>query len=132
MFELVYHSMAKPGLSRDDITKILNKARAFNSINNISGCLLYHNNEFLQILEGEKEVVKDLFSSIGKDDMHSNVYLIMEGEKTERAFPDWSMAYHDFTVNSLGKFVSLSDFTNKPSLAIDLFYAMSQQMLSSR
>ena len=130
MFELVYHSIAKPGITNDEIASLLHKAREFNSANNITGCLLHHNNEFLQILEGKKEAIQDLFLSISKDSRHSHAYLIIEGEKKERTFPKWSMAYNDFKVNYLSKVDSLSDTTNKPSVAIDLFYEMSRQILS--
>lgn len=67
MFELVYHSIAKPGLAQVDITKLLKTAREFNSANSITGCLLHHNEEFLQILEGKKETIKDLYLSIKRE-----------------------------------------------------------------
>ena len=96
MFELVYFSSANPDLTSTGIANILNTARNFNSENNISGCLIYSNNEFLQILEGDKEIVQDLFTRIKKDKRHRNVILLTENSKEERMFPKWDMAFHDF------------------------------------
>ena len=64
MIELVYYSLASENLSSEDVSAMLKNSRKFNSKNNITGCLLYHNSEFLQILEGEKKVVLDLFDGM--------------------------------------------------------------------
>uniref|UniRef100_UPI0040499369 BLUF domain-containing protein n=1 Tax=Fulvivirga sp. TaxID=1931237 RepID=UPI0040499369 len=101
MFELVYNSIGNPNLTAEDKTNILNTSRDFNSKNNITGCLLYHNNQFLQILEGDKKVVQDLYLSIKRDKRHSNVNLLVEGSKKERMFSGWSVAFQEF--NSDGR-----------------------------
>ena len=59
IFELIYYSTASPDLSKNDILNILENSRDFNSKNEITGCLLYHNNEFVQLIEGEEEAVKN-------------------------------------------------------------------------
>ena len=59
IFELIYYSTASPDLSTNDILNILENSRDFNSKNEITGCLLYHNNEFVQLIEGEEEAVKN-------------------------------------------------------------------------
>lgn len=84
MFELKNCSEAKNGLTSTDISDILKVARDFNKKNNITGCLLYHNNEFIQIMEGEKKIVQVLYSKIVKDSRHFNVNLIAEGEKKKK------------------------------------------------
>ncbi len=83
MFELIYCSIAKPDLKSKDIQDILQTAIDFNSKNNITGCLLFHNNEFLQILEGEKSVIQELFASIERDERHSQVILLDQYEKKD-------------------------------------------------
>ena len=86
MFELIYSSVANPDLTHDDISDILVEAREFNLNNNISGCLLFHNNEFIQILEGDKKVVQELFEKIRQDKRHQHVTLLAEEETSERVF----------------------------------------------
>lgn len=101
MFELIYRSVDKKGLSAEDILNILEKSREFNSKNDITGCLLYHDNEFIQILEGNKNLIRILFSKIEKDNRHTHVMLLAENEKEERTFKHWSMAFHELNNNDL-------------------------------
>ena len=57
MFELIYRSIAVPNISDAGINAMLKTLRKFNSENNITGCLLFYNNEFIQILEGEEKTI---------------------------------------------------------------------------
>jgi hypothetical protein len=138
MYELIYISKAKPSLNAVDINNILETSREFNSKNNITGCLLYHNHEFIQILEGEKKVVKDLYADIWADERHYDVTLLSEGNKTGREFKTWSMAYHELSVDERKKmsnklftnnFIALSELAEKPTPAIKLFWSMAKQLL---
>ena len=47
MYELVYKSTVKTKLSDEALKSILEKSRDFNAKNNITGCLIYYNNSFL-------------------------------------------------------------------------------------
>ena len=138
MYELIYRSVAKDDLNADDIEKILETARNFNFQNEITGCLLFHNNEFIQILEGEKHKLLELYDSIKKDKRHRNVMLLAEAEKQERVFPNWSMAYHLLSENDninidkllfVNNFVTLSELIEKPTHVTRLFWLMAKQLL---
>lgn len=131
MFELIYHSISNPSLKAEDISNILQTSRKFNSINNVTGCLLYRGSEFLQILEGDKKVIKDLYASIQRDERHSNVYVIIENEKNERSFGDWSMAFHEFNGDFTDKTLSFSNYIHKQTIATDLFWEMARQIVSN-
>ena len=134
MIELVYYSEASPNLTSEDISDILETARDFNSKNSITGCLLYHNSEFLQVLEGKKKIVLDLFTSIKKDKRHSSVTLIATDNINEKKFSDWSMTYHEFNSNEQEEklfrdnFVAFSEIASKPTEAIDLFWTMAKHI----
>lgn len=137
MFQLVYNSEANLDLTSEDISDILNTSRDFNSRNSITGCLLYYNDEFLQILEGEKEVVQNLFSSIRRDRRHSNVMLLVEDDKNERMFSDWSMAYQEFENHDseknffLKNIAAFSMISDKPNYVIDLFWIMAKHIANN-
>jgi len=75
MYQLIYYSVANPQLVQDDIKNILLKARTFNIAHNITGCLLYHDAIFLQILEGEEAIVKEVYHKIQQDERHTNIHL---------------------------------------------------------
>ncbi len=136
MIELVYYSVANPELTSVDIYNILNTARDYNSKNNITGCLLYHNKEFLQILEGEKQVILDLMEKIKKDKRHSNILFLAQENKTERMFSNWSMAFHEFGTNKIEKelfrnnIISFAEITKRPTHVIDLFLTMAKDIVS--
>lgn len=61
MYQLNYHSISRPGLDLGDLEHILEQANATNSARNISGCLIYHNNRFVQILKGRKKDVLKVY-----------------------------------------------------------------------
>jgi Sensors of blue-light using FAD len=138
MYELVYCSLAKRSLNKNDIPDILNTAKAFNSKNGITGCLLYYKNEFIQILEGEKNVVRELYKNIQHDNRHSAVTLMIDDELEERKFKEWSMAYFELNnhnMNELGNsvfvenFMALSNLAQQPTLTVKLFWKMAKLLI---
>ena len=94
MYQLNYHSKSKPGLGLNELDDILQKAITVNSAKNITGCLIYHNKSFVQILEGKKQDVLDVYDKIKADDRHNNINLLWKNRVEERFFPEWHMAYH--------------------------------------
>lgn len=133
--QIVYYSISVNIIDKDIISDILYSSRINNKKNDITGCLLYHNNVFLQLLEGEKKDVDDLFDVLKSDKRHSNVTLIIEESIEDRMFPDWSMAYRKLEKpkDNLDKFVQSIDFFSKnvpkKTEAIDLFWRMARQIV---
>lgn len=96
MFCLIYRSVAKPSFKSSEVQKMLSGAREYNRKMGITGCLLYYNGEFIQYLEGNQIKVLGLFDKIKKDKRHTDIELISYGEREEREFEKWEMAYEDF------------------------------------
>jgi len=139
MYELTYCSLAKPSISADDILAILKTAKRNNEKNNITGCLLYYNHEFLQVLEGDRQKVKGALTRISKDPRHSNVRILAEGEKKERTFDHWTMAFKELNADEVKKisdsffennFLTFSELVSKPTRTISLFWKRAQYMIS--
>lgn len=95
MYSLIYRSVARDSFNKSMIYKMLSEARDFNAEHGITGCLLYHKGEFIQLLEGAYQEVKTLFERIEKDDRHIQVELLEEEEVSDRLFDEWSMAFQD-------------------------------------
>ncbi|MEB8345470.1 BLUF domain-containing protein [Flavobacteriaceae bacterium KMM 6898] len=95
MYELVYSSKAKNDTDSIKIFEILKTSRTNNLIFGITGCLVFHNNVFVQIIEGDSKYIQNLYQNIEKDERHHQVKLLWEGFIPKRNFNDWSMAYHD-------------------------------------
>ncbi|APG59878.1 BLUF domain-containing protein [Christiangramia salexigens] len=121
MFELVYRSSAIPNLTHTDISNILETAINFNSENSITGCLVYHNHSFLQILEGEENIIQELFVSIRQDVRHTDIELLHEDKIMKRLFKSWNMAYVDLNVlynnNNTDRELFKSNFITYATLA---------------
>ena len=130
IYKLTYESNAKKD-ALVGIQDILKNARAKNGPLNITGCLVYHNGNFVQILEGKKKDVYSLYKTIEKDSRHSNVRLISEELDKDRSFSDWNMAYFDPVSNGFGKadlenfernLLLLAEFSDRLSTTVNLFW----------
>jgi len=103
MFELLYTSVAPQGLSEQELLGLLTKARIKNNQLGITGMMIYHQREVMQILEGEKSVVQAMFDTIVADPRHTRVSVFYEGAICERAFKDWSMAFKSLDQVAINK-----------------------------
>ena len=107
MISLVYRSVASESFDVSQIYHMLSDARDRNVYNDITGCLLFHNNQFLQLLEGEDDKVKTLFEKISNDDRQHEITVICEEQRNGRLFKDWSMAFHDYGQNGTSANIKL-------------------------
>ena len=138
MYELIYCSSSSNDINSDDLKNILNTARTFNTKNDITGCLVYYKNEFVQILEGEKSMVQALYNNIIKDKRHKNTILVAQGEKVKRSFDNWSMAYYELSdddIDNLSEklfvdnFIAFSELVKKPTFSTIMFWSTVKQLL---
>lgn len=95
IFQLVYRSTASRHLPASALLELLERSRANNARLEITGMLLFHSGQFLQMLEGEEAVVRERYAVIGQDERHKWVSLVMTGPGAERDFPDWTMGFRD-------------------------------------
>ena len=93
MYYILYASQATRPLIDSDFQVLLNQCHRNNPQRDITGLLLYHNGNFLQIIEGEKEKVEALYNIIYQDPRHHQIAVIEAGEQTGRNFPDWAMGF---------------------------------------
>ncbi len=107
MHALVYRSIADNSFAIPNIYSMLSRARAYNTEHGITGCLLYHNSKFLQLLEGEEEKIESLFQKISKDSRHRKVEIIEQGILDSRLFNEWSMAFHDYGQNGQSAYIKM-------------------------
>lgn len=108
---LLYTSVAFKDMKIGDLEEILHEAREFNTQHNITGLLLYYPRTFMQVLEGEKETIFELFDRIVCDARHTAVSLTFDEPISMRMFPDWSMGFrlldqgHASAVEGLSRFL---------------------------
>lgn len=92
-FELIYQSFSVRHLKLANLEEILEESYSRNVEFQISGCLIYHNRMFIQVLEGKEEHVMQLMNNIRKDDRNKDVQVIHKGKIKERGFLGWRMSY---------------------------------------
>jgi len=93
--QLIYTSQAASPFDAAALRALLTLARARNTAANVSGMLLHVDGSFLQVLEGEADVVVPLFEKIGRDVRHRRVITLLARELEVRNFADWSMGFFD-------------------------------------
>lgn len=90
LVRLLYASRA-PGLTPDAIDDILARSRAHNPALGITGILCHGGEVFMQVLEGGRTAVNDLYAQIVRDPRHQQVTLLHYEEISERRFSGWTM-----------------------------------------
>jgi Sensors of blue-light using FAD len=68
-------------------------ARVRNRASSVSGCLMFDDVYFTQILEGGEPDVLNIFESIKRDPRHSEIKLLAADHVPVRRFTRWDMAY---------------------------------------
>lgn len=68
-----YVSSANPNLSKEDVADFFKQVNEFNNSHDITGVLLYAETNFFQLIEGDENEIKSLFSRIENDSRHSNI-----------------------------------------------------------
>jgi hypothetical protein len=95
MHQLIYTSTATAPFTADALRELLSRARTTNTGLCVSGMLLHIEGAFLQVLEGEREVVEKLYERILRDRRHTRVLRLVARDIPERNFADWSMGFFD-------------------------------------
>jgi len=93
MIQISYISKATQSMSQDDLEEILRTSRENNGRLGITGMLLYGNNTFVQILEGEEKAVHELIGKIKRDPRHADFHVLKKKTIDRREFADWSMDF---------------------------------------
>ncbi len=94
LLELSYLSEAVSDMSFVGLMRLLETARAFNQKHGITGILLYDNQQFGQIIEGERVNVMKVWKRIQEDKRHHHVELLEICEIPERSFPGWLLRFY--------------------------------------
>ena len=105
--QIVYSSLATKKMLKSDLYMILRQARLNNEQSGVTGILIFSDGYFFQVLEGEENIVADLYQTISADDRHSEIQLLLEEDIEKRSFPDWGMAYATLSAREMGNWAGL-------------------------
>lgn len=91
LVRLMYASRAADVVNQETLSAILKKSRTNNPAHGITGVLCFSGGIFLQVLEGGRTAVSQLYHRIAGDARHDEVELLSYEEVSERRFANWSM-----------------------------------------
>lgn len=89
----MYRSFSKGGTTKKQLDAILEKSQAANAASGVTGLLIFRNNTYLQLLEGEEVNVLNCLKKIRKDPRHHSIATVFLAKSDQRLFPTWSMAH---------------------------------------
>mgnify|MGYP001548538738 CR=1 FL=1 len=93
LVRLVYASKATKSMELKDLGEIHKAARGKNAELGITGLLCYDENVFVQWLEGPRDAVNELYTTILRDWRHDRITLLDYGEVDQRQFQQWEMGF---------------------------------------
>ncbi len=141
LFSLIYLSSAVFPFQPQDLLELLAKSRVSNTSLDVTGMLLFKHGNFLQVLEGEKEIVLALYKKIVRDPRHRKITTVSQEKIMRRDFSDWSMGFRDLaSLDSwpegftpfLETSLTAADFSSDPSRAKRLLLLFKEETFSAR
>jgi hypothetical protein len=91
LVRLLYASRAAAPLTATVVDSILEQSRRNNPRTGITGILCFSDDLFVQVLEGGRDDVCELYNRLARDDRHRNVRILAYEEIQERRFGGWTM-----------------------------------------
>jgi hypothetical protein len=99
MYQLVYTSEATDAFSPDSLEGLLKVARSNNKIKGVTGMLVFCDNQFLQVLEGNPSDVISTYDRIATDPRHESLIVLHRGySHVGKTFSEWSMGFHSLAL----------------------------------
>ncbi len=93
LVRLMYASRAVPAIDQEELVAILKQSKVNNPKLGVTGvlCACFDSRVFMQVLEGGRSAVNQLYNRIAVDPRHTDVELLSYDEISERRFAGWSM-----------------------------------------
>jgi len=93
LVNMTYVSRANLDLSPKALGEILQQAQKNNTVNGVTGMLVFNNNYFLQTIEGPRAQINRLLYGLIIDQRHHDLQLLETRELKHREWSEWSMNY---------------------------------------
>ncbi len=113
---ICYVSSKSNHVSNDDLQKLFEQVINRNKAYNITGVLIFKNNHFFQIMEGEEENVNKAYKNISNDPRHFRIIKLLDKDIKNRLFEDYESGNFSI-VNNFSKLKKLTIYFNWLKLA---------------
>ena len=91
LVRLIYCSRAARAVDGEELAAIVKTSRRNNQRDGITGVLCFSDGHFIQVLEGGRAAVNQLYCRIVADARHAQAMLLCYDEVPERRFAGWAM-----------------------------------------
>jgi hypothetical protein len=105
-------------MSDDELREMLKISRKRNEASGITGMLLYLEPFFMQVLEGEDNIIVQLFERIKKDPRHHKTSPIYRASIQDRRFQNWTMGFEKINNEKIEGFSDVLQKTNAELLNV--------------
>ena len=86
-YAIAYVSSKNSSISEAEVHTVLKNSCNYNNKNDITGLLVYSEGNFFQLIEGEENIIKELYyNTIINDPRHKNIISFVETEIHNSAF----------------------------------------------
>ncbi len=79
------------------LASIVQKSRVSNKLNGVTGAMIHQDGQIIQVIEGQEEVIDQLYEKICNDTRHTEVTELYQKAILQRSFRQWSL--QGLTVN---------------------------------
>lgn len=100
LYFLIYVSRATHPMSLEAIQALVKTAKELNISAGITGCLVYLDGYFMQMLEGKQEKLLSLMDKIKRDPRHTEIKVVIEAPTSGRVFNQWGLVLRDAHLSS--------------------------------
>jgi hypothetical protein len=109
----MYCSRAATGVDGEELSLLLRQCRSHNGEAGITGMLCFSQGLFIQVIEGGRSAVNQLYQRILADPRHHDVVLLVYDEISQRRFAGWTMGQVNMArINT----AMLLKYSERPSL----------------
>ena len=110
MIQTTYISCAAEPPSTEELLALLQQCLKNNAESGVTGMLLYGNETYLQVLEGEENAIDRLVAKIEKDPRHIGIHVLHRKSIEHRQYAGWSMGFKRISDRELHNIEGLRNF----------------------
>jgi hypothetical protein len=115
VISMTYVSTAAVPFGDAEVRELLRHSRENNTRLGLTGMLLFKDDQFMQVLEGDDEKVRTLYGVIAADPRHTDVRTLLDAPITRRQFSEWSMGYKALSDDTIREIPGYDGFLESTS-----------------
>lgn len=109
LYKVMYISSATQDMGAKELEAMMVKCRQKNAFFDITGYMVYHEGNVIQLLEGNRTSVDYIYNTIKLDSRHQNIIELCTAPIEKRAFANWQMGFKKIDRDQIHKVNTIQD-----------------------